>query len=107
MLARCEHRDTRLIIPVLIHDGNDFPPALPHVQRLEIQQFYDPWMHAESKKAKQLRKTLREHATDFADAIANAPPWQQQWPSGTAQKHFRDFYKGTDPLQERVPVLLS
>jgi hypothetical protein len=47
MLAREQHSGCRgnantygLIVPVVIHDGQDFPQSLDYIEKLEIQAFY-------------------------------------------------------------------
>lgn len=110
MLAREEHAAVRgdlntfgLIIPVVIHDGQDFPQTLNHIEKLEIQSFYNTRMREDSELAERLSDLLGVHAGGFASAIENAPPWQPDWPSDAARRFFEAFYRPADPSQDRVP----
>lgn len=111
MLAR-EHSRERgrgepsygLVIPVVIHDGNDFPESLSHVQRLDIQPFYNTRMRSDSEMAAALGRELSLHAPGLAAAISGAPEWQPRWPDEHVQSYFEAFYRpGDDPGSGRVP----
>lgn len=95
-----------LIVPVVVHDGQDFPDALDHIERVEIQRFYNTRMRRDSELAEQLSEVLGVHAPGFASAIENAPAWQPDWPSEAAKGFFDAFYRSIDPFQDRVPRLI-
>jgi TIR domain-containing protein len=110
MLAREQHTACRsvantfgLIVPVVIHDGRDFPQTLNYIEKLEIQGFYNTRMREDSELAEQLSEALGVHAQGFASAIENAPAWQPDWPSDAATGLFEAFYHPADPSQDRVP----
>ena len=92
-----------LIVPVIIHDGQDFPDTLDYIERLEIQGFYNTRMREDSELAEQLSEALGVHAPGFASAIENAPAWQPDWPADAAKAFFEAFYRPADPSQDRVP----
>jgi TIR domain len=110
MLARERHVGCRgagnafgLIVPVIIHDGQDFPNTLDYIEKLEIQSFYNTRMRKDSELAEQLSEALKVHARGFASAIENAPPWRPDWPAEAAEALFEAFYRPADPSQNRVP----
>lgn len=92
-----------LIVPVVIHDGDDFPETLNYIQKLEIQDFYNTRMREDSELAEQLSEALGVHAPGLASAIESAPAWQPEWPLEAAEALFETFYRPDNPSQDRVP----
>jgi TIR domain len=110
MLAREKEADCRsvtnkfgLVVPVVIHDGEDFPAGLGEVQRLEIQPFYNTRMRRDSELAAQLSNELDLHAAGLADAIRHAPEWRSEWPEETAEQLLEEFYRPEPATQDRLP----
>jgi hypothetical protein len=92
-----------LIVPVIIHDGQDFPETLGYIEKLEIQNFYNTRMREDSELAEQLSEALGVHAPGVASAIESAPAWAAEWPEDAARRLFDAFYRPAGPSQDRVP----
>ena len=43
-----------LVVPMVIHDGEDFPQDLEHVQRIELKRVYNTRMRRDSARAEEL-----------------------------------------------------
>ena len=73
-------------MPVVIHDGKDFPTDLMHIQRFEIQRCFNVRMARNSSRAEELDAILAREAPALAHAIEAAPPWRQEWPALAAAR---------------------
>jgi len=91
-----------LVIPAVIHDGDDFPAALRHIQKFEIQRLFNVRMARDSQRAEDLDATLAAEAPAMAAAIEAAPAWQSAWPLAAATM-FRAQLRISPPKQERPP----
>jgi hypothetical protein len=95
-----------LLIPVVIHDGTDFPAELNDIERIEIQRFYNTRMSQQSPLAEEFAASLRDHAWALAGAIRHAPTWRRDWPTDEVDALFDRFYRPASvPLD--VPVLIE
>jgi hypothetical protein len=99
---RTKKNPSGLIIPAVIHDGDCFPEAVSHIQKLEIQRLFNVRMPRDSRRAQKLDATLAAHAHGVAAAIESAPPWCDRWPAEAA-KAFREKLRITAPSQDRLP----
>jgi hypothetical protein len=91
-----------VVVPVVIHDGHDFPPDLGHIQRFDIQQCFNVRMPRDSPRAEELDAILAREAPALAHAIQGAPPWRDEWPT-TAAAQFRRTLRRASPSQRRPP----
>jgi hypothetical protein len=107
MLARQGHLADRkkfgLVIPTIIHDGEDFPKTLEFVQFMDIKSCYNTRMRKDSPKAEELSDRIEIHATGIAQAIETAPDWNPSWPENAANEFFREFFQSEAPLQSDRP----
>jgi len=92
-----------LVIPAIIHDGDDFPKTLDVIQKLDIKACFNPRMRKDSALAEELSDRLAANAAGVAGAILNAPPWNAAWPQQAAKKFFDAFYAAAAPEQTDVP----
>ncbi len=93
----------RLVVPVVVHDGDTIPEQLCRTQRLDIQTCYNTRMHKESTKAEQLSEKIAENAIGFVQSIINAPKWKKNWSTKAAEKLlYKDFYE-SEVSQQSVP----
>jgi TIR domain len=92
-----------LVIPAIIHDGEDFPQTLSYVERMDIKSCYNTRMREDSPKAEELSDLIEIHAQGIADAIQHAPQWDSVWPQVAADAFFDQFYKINSPVQTEVP----
>lgn len=109
MLAREHETNLRtydqphgIVIPVLIHDGETFPADLGHIQRYEVQKYFNVRMARNSPRAEELDASLTAHAPAIAACIKNAPTWKGQWQRETASKLF-SHYQSAELVQSTVP----
>jgi hypothetical protein len=92
-----------LVIPAVIHDGEEFPAELGFIERMDIKACYNTRMRADSPKAEELSDRIDLHAQGIADAIVHAPGWESAWPQKAADTFFQQFYISTDPVQSEIP----
>jgi hypothetical protein len=114
MLAREEQHGFRtrkrpqgLIIPALIHDGNDLPEVVRGISALQLQRYTNPWLAERSPAEEELSNLLRDWAPDVAAAIRRAPAPSRtgRQPSRDAIERFLERLNQPEPRQDRVPVL--
>jgi hypothetical protein len=82
----------RLVIPVVVHDGDKIPQGLALTQRLDLRACYNTRMRRDSAKAEELSDKIQKHAPGIAGAIAHAPEWKEKWTLEAAQKLFNLYY---------------
>jgi len=92
-----------LVIPVVIHDGESFPEELNYIQRMDIKCCYNTRMRLDSPKAEELSEVIDRHAGGIASAIEQAPAWQPEWQTATAEEFFATYYRAEAPIQTVVP----
>ena len=96
-----------LVIPAIIHDGEDFPQTLNYIQRIDIKSCYNTRMREDSPKAEELSDLIEVHAGGIAEAIRHAPNWNPTWPQVAANAFFDQFYRADSPVQTEVPKFQS
>jgi hypothetical protein len=99
---RTDQNPRGLIIPAVIHDGQEFPTSLSDIQKFEIQHLFNVRMAKRSPRAEELDAVLTAQAPAMAEAIEAAPPWRQEWPSAAAAA-FRERLRTAAPSQNRPP----
>ena len=92
-----------LVVPMVIHDGEDFPQDLEHVQRIELRRVYNTRMRRDSARAEELSDILDQTVVGLARAIRTAPPWRKEWPETEATRFFRAYHRAEKPLQQVIP----
>jgi hypothetical protein len=92
-----------LVIPTIIHDGDDFPKTLNFVQSMDIKSCYNTRMREDSARAEELSDLIDVHAVGIAEAIRHAPNWNPAWPQEAADAFFVEFYKAESPIQTEAP----
>lgn len=92
-----------LVFPTVIHDGETMPVNLTTIQRIEIQECFNVRMSIDSPKAEVLDDRLRSLGKDIADAIKDAPVWQQDWQIAAVNSFVQQFYIKKHSLQIQPP----
>lgn len=92
-----------LVIPAIIHDGEELPQSLTFIQSMDIKSCYNPRMREDSEKAEELFDLIGVHAKGIAQAIRDAPDWNPVWPQVAADAFFAEFYKAAAPVQNEPP----
>ena len=105
--CRSKHNHYGIIIPIVIHDGENIPVVLQVIQKLEIQECFNVRMHQNSPKAEKLDELLMSIAPDVAKAITDVPPWQKSWGIKVKNELYRLFYEKQKPLKYKKPKFLQ
>jgi TIR domain len=110
MLAREEQSNMRgvgnsrgLVIPVVIHDGEEFPNSLCDIQRIDIQSCFNVRMAVDSRRAEDLDAILAREARAFAKALECAPNWQEHWTTTAAREFYNQHFQSIPVEQRRLP----
>ena len=95
--------DGGLVVPVLIHDGDDIPDEMKEIQSLRLQKLCNPRMTSDSPTGEQLSEKIRAWVPDVRAAIERAPAWDSSWP-GLATQQFASLFQSHHP-QKKMPSL--
>ncbi len=93
-----------LVIPAIIHDGEDFPPGLKHIQHFQIQRCFNVRMTENSPRAEELDEIMIHESPAIAKAIESAPGWQSEWSTQTARDFYNVYHEVEAPSQIRFPT---
>jgi TIR domain len=69
----------RLILPAVIHDGEDIPHDLRRIQHLPLQSLSNPRITSDSPTGERLSDAIAGWAPAVKAAIERAPPWDATW----------------------------
>jgi len=92
-----------LIVAVVIHDGDTFPPELGDIQQFPIQKYSNPWMRKGSAKAEELSEKINTLSAHVAHALEYAPEHDPTW-RNIATKTFLGTFRDRT-TQSRPPSL--
>ena len=93
---------SRIILPVLIHDGERIPNSLRYIQSIQIRDFANPRMTRESPNSEKLSERIRYFATTLALAIERAPAFDEKWLSQARLA----IHKALDGTIRKEPISL-
>jgi hypothetical protein len=96
--CRTTYNKYGLVIPVIVHDGENVCEIVGNTQNLDIKPCFNTRMRKDSPKAEELFEKLRDHAEGISNAILHAPPWKQEWPTHSAEE-LMNIYLQPDPQQ--------
>lgn len=95
-----------LIIPVVIDDGDTFPPEVQAMQAESLHAFANPFMRPESPKQEALAETLKsKFCHSIENALQNAPPYDPSW-EGIAHQQFEGVFQTRMQSQKTLPSLV-
>ena len=77
-----------LVFPTVINDGETLPISLSISQKVEIQNYYVPFMDVNSKSAEELYRTLKPYGMAISKSIKNAPNWENDWKIDTMNEFY-------------------
>ena len=100
--CRTTYNKYGLVIPVIVHDGENVCEIVGNTQNLDIKPCFNTRMRKDSPKAEELFEKLRDHAEGISNAILHAPPWKQEWPTHSAEE-LMNIYLQPDPQQAGLP----
>jgi hypothetical protein len=93
----------KLVFPIIIHDGETMPIDLNSIQKAEIQECFNINMSPDSPKAEMLADKLKPIGMSIANAIENAPAFEQDWQVDAADAFYRLYYKQVQAQQTEIP----
>ncbi len=82
-----------VIIPLVIHDGDDFPEEVYCTQRLNISKYTNVITKEMGETHEKLSLALCEWMPDLAKRIVNAPPRDPKWIEIANEQFVKDYYK--------------
>jgi hypothetical protein len=95
-----------LIIPVVIDDGNCFPPEVQAMQGEQLHSFANPFMRPDSPKQEAMAEVLRNKlCASIERALAATPAFDPAWEQ-VAHKQFEGVFKIHMQSQNTVPSLV-
>jgi len=100
---RTLQRPGGLVFPTIIHDGETMPVSLSSIQKVEIQDCFNVKMSPDSPKAELLSDKLKPLGRALAEAIGNAPDWQEDWKIDSANAFYQQFYNNAQSQQIQTP----
>jgi hypothetical protein len=68
-----------LIVPAVIHDGEDFPGEIAAIKPYPLQNFANPWIAFGSPTAEAFASAIRQWAPQVKSAIRRAHEFADKW----------------------------
>jgi hypothetical protein len=93
-----------LVVPVLIHDGDDLPELARRIQSAKFQELAQPWIANGSLTMEKLSDEIKSWVVDVVSAIRRAPTFDRGWET-LAPDDFERQLRGEEPKQTSVPSL--
>ncbi|MDV6347147.1 toll/interleukin-1 receptor domain-containing protein [Nitrosomonas sp. Is35] len=95
-----------LIIPVVIDDGNCFPPEVQAMQGESLYAFANPFMRPDSPRQEELADVLRNKlCASIEKALTSVPPFDSAWEQ-IAHEQFEGLFRIQIQSQKTVPSLV-
>ncbi len=96
-----------LIIPVVIDDGDCFPPEVQMMQAERLHEFANPFIRPDSPKQEALAEVLKNKLCASIEHVLSegVPPYDPKW-EGIAHKQFEGVFKIHMHSQKTVPSLV-
>jgi hypothetical protein len=92
-----------LILPVILHDGEDFPVQLRHIQTTDFRDVSNVRITRSSPRAEQLADAVRQWVPDVKEAVLRAPAYDSRWRELATSELIETFLQATE--QKTVPSL--
>jgi hypothetical protein len=96
-----------LVFPIIINDGENLPINISISQKIEIKEYYVPFMDLNSKSAEELYKILRPYGISIAKSIKKVPKWQSDWKIETMNEFYELFNDLMTPRQSQLPKFIN
>ncbi len=93
-----------LIVPAHIHDGEDFPRQVRHIQAAHLQAFTNVRLSRGGVTEERLSEEIRTWVPSIAHAIRSAPDCDPDWTERAATALLNEFDAAT-PAQTSPPGL--
>jgi len=82
-----------LIVPALIHDGENLPKTITKITAADFKECSDPFMTEDSPTKERLSRSIRGWVPDVASAIRRAPKFDPAWQQLSAASFYSAFLK--------------
>jgi hypothetical protein len=94
-----------LIVPVVIDDGDCFPPEVRELQAEKLHEFANPFMRDGSPKQEAFAERLRTRVCPaIQDALGRVPAFDPAW-EHVAHDHFIGVFRVQERVQDSVPIM--
>jgi hypothetical protein len=94
--------ESRLIIPVIGHDGDLIPNEIARLQPFDLSAFRNTDIQRKTPRFEQFSESVKTLAPNVAEAIESAPPFDDSW-SNECQSRFNEVYEASQRGMQ-VPV---
>jgi len=92
-------------VPVVIHDGEDFPSIVQEIQWLKLSQYANVRMLENSPKAEKLCEKIMKWTPELKKAIIQAPAYDTAWETLAITNLEQKLTMTTESQQTSVPSL--
>lgn len=94
-----------LIIPLIIHDGDEFPDEVRRITHTKIHDLANPAMRDDSPVREKLSQLLKDEVCGrIENALTQAPPFDPSWEQ-LAGSNFEHVFKVEMKSQKTLPKL--
>lgn len=101
---RTPAQDAVLILPIVIDDGDSFPPEVQAMQGEAIHQFAKPCMAINGLRQEEFTAHLKQWSPRIERALESAPPFDPSWEK-LAHDQFVNMFQIKVATQKTVPGL--
>jgi TIR domain len=101
---RTPERPEGLIVPTIIHDGDDLPDEARILNPLNLQKYANIRVAKNSPTLEELSNLIQNWVPDVASAIGRAPAYDNGWLK-LAVNEFIDLFKVPQQRQRTLPTL--
>jgi hypothetical protein len=101
-IPKAKPEDARLIIPVIVHDGDLIPEPVKRLQPAQLQRFRIAYIYKDSIDYQDFSKAVKELAPQVAEAIKQAPNYEDKW-IDHCQKRFNAVFEASNKGQTLDP----
>ena len=93
-----------LILPVIIDDGDSFPPEVQAMQSEKFHDFANPFMTTDGSSQERFAEHLKQWCPRIERALETAPPYNPAWEE-VAHEQFNEMFKIKIATQKTLPGL--
>src|ERR1700693_2953450 len=94
-----------LILPVIIDDGDRFPPEVRAMQAEKFHQFANPFMRVDSPRQEAFTECLRRWCPIIEQALLSAPPFNEAWETRAYDDQAKEMFRIEIMAQKTLPAL--
>lgn len=94
----------RLILPMVLNDGNCFPPEVQAMQSKAIHAFANPFMRTDSPRQEEFAECLRKWCPCIEQTLETVPAYDPSWET-LAHDQFKETFRIAVAKQKTLPSL--